>query len=186
MTDISARKSAARKSAFAVRAQAHGVYSGAVATRNLLQFLAQHPQGPISGYMPIRTEIDTLPALAVLSKTHTIAVPVVLGSGQPLEFHRWRPGCPMKAGAFGARIPVAAEPIVPKVVILPLLAFDARGYRLGYGGGFYDRTLEILRSRGLVLAVGFAYDAQEIDNVPTEATDQPLDAVVTERDIRCF
>ena len=92
----------------------------------------------------------------------------------------------MKKGAFGAFIPTQEHIIVPTVVILPLLAFDARGYRLGYGGGFYDRTLERLRSQGPLLSVGLAYSGQEMEDVPTEATDQRLDALVTETAVLTF
>ena len=74
--------------------------------------------------------------------------------------------------------------MVPQIVILPLLAFDGAGHRLGYGGGFYDRTLQKLRAAGPVHAVGFAYEAQAVEQVPTEATDQPLDAIVTDAGIR--
>ena len=92
----------------------------------------------------------------------------------------------MIAGDFGALIPAEGPWLVPQVLIVPLLSFDARGYRLGYGGGFYDRTLEGLRARGPVLAVGFAFAAQEVDTVPTEPTDQRLDAVVSETGVRVF
>jgi len=81
---------------------------------------------------------------------------------------------------------VAGDWLVPEVVIVPLVAFDASGYRLGYGGGFYDRTLELLRANGPVLAVGFAYAAQELPAVPVEPTDQPLDAILTERGLTKF
>jgi 5-formyltetrahydrofolate cyclo-ligase len=76
--------------------------------------------------------------------------------------------------------------VTPQILIVPLLAFDARGYRLGYGGGFYDRTLQGLRAAGPVTAIGFAYNAQEVAQVPTEPTDQPLDFIVTEAGIRAF
>ncbi len=135
----------------------------------------------ISGYMPIRTEIDPLPAMATLAISGPVGVPVIVGDARPLEFHRWQPGCALKDGPFGAQVPIEVAQITPSVVFLPLLAFDRRGARLGYGGGYYDRTLEILRTKGPVLAVGFAYSAQEIAQVPTEATDQRLDAVVTEK-----
>ena len=92
----------------------------------------------------------------------------------------------MVAGDFGALIPQSGDWIEPEVVIVPLVAFDARGYRLGYGGGFYDRTLEGLRAKRPTLAVGFAFAAQEMPRVPIEATDQPLDAIVTEDGIRLF
>jgi len=88
-----------------------------------------------------------------------------------------------EAGYLGALIPEVAEEVVPEVLIVPLLAFDRPGYRLGYGGGFYDRTLERLRARGPVTAIGFAFAAQEVDRVPTEPTDQKLDLIVTERGV---
>ncbi|WP_371286182.1 5-formyltetrahydrofolate cyclo-ligase [Albidovulum sp.] len=89
----------------------------------------------------------------------------------------------MVPGTFGALVPAEGDWIEPEVLIVPLLAFDRRGYRLGYGGGFYDRTLEALRARGPVTAIGFAFAAQEVDEVPIEATDQPLDIVVTDKGI---
>ena len=92
----------------------------------------------------------------------------------------------MVAGPFGASVPATAKPMRPEVVIVPLVAFTADGYRLGYGGGFYDRTLEKLRALGPVLAVGFAYGAQEADALPLEPTDQRLDALVTETGTRWF
>jgi 5-formyltetrahydrofolate cyclo-ligase len=109
-----------------------------------------------------------------------VCVPVIPGPGMPLRFREWSPGCRMVAGAFGALIPAEGAWLEPQVLIVPLLSFDRRGYRLGYGGGFYDRTLERLRSRGATLALGFAFAAQEVAEVPTEPTDQPLDAVLTE------
>jgi 5-formyltetrahydrofolate cyclo-ligase len=105
---------------------------------------------------------------------------VIIGPGLPLEFHRWEPDIAMIAGPFGARVPINAEAVVPKVIVMPLAAFDRSGSRLGYGGGFYDRTLELLRQSGPVLAIGFAYSAQEFEQLPVEPTDQKLDAVVTE------
>ena len=92
----------------------------------------------------------------------------------------------MLEGEFGALIPAEGAWIEPEVLIVPLLAFDARGFRLGYGGGFYDRTLEGLRARRPTLALGFAFAAQEMDEVPIEDTDQPLDAIVTETGVRLF
>ncbi len=180
MTDIAAQKAAARMSAFAVRKFAHNSYSGRAATQNLLDFLAPYLGEPMSAYMPIRSEIDTLPAMAQLAKSGPLAVPFIRGNGHPLAFHRWYADAAMKSGPFGVSVPVEVEVVTPRVVIVPLLAFDGRGYRLGYGGGYYDRTLANLRAAGRLLAVGFAYSAQEIEVVPTEPTDQSLDAVVTE------
>jgi len=89
-------------------------------------------------------------------------------------------------GAFGARIPVGTEVLEPDLLITPLLAWDRKGYRLGYGGGFYDRTLELLRAKRPTVAVGFAYSAQEVPRVPRESTDQRLNALVTEKEIHFF
>lgn len=141
-------------------------------------------QAVLSGYMPMRSEVDPMPAMA--AHTGPVCVPVVQGRGQPLAFRRWTPGAPVVAGAFGASVPGAGEWLRPRVLIVPLLAFDARGYRLGYGGGFYDRTLEGLRAQGAVLAIGLAFAAQGRDMVPVEVTDQPLDAVATEDGLRWF
>jgi 5-formyltetrahydrofolate cyclo-ligase len=90
----------------------------------------------------------------------------------------------MVPGEFGALIPADGAWLQPEVLIVPLVGFDARGYRLGYGGGFYDRTLEALRARGPVLAVGFAFAGQEMPSVPIEPTDQKLDVIVTESGVR--
>ena len=89
-------------------------------------------------------------------------------------------------GPFGARVPAVEDWIEPEVLIVPLVAFDARGNRLGYGGGFYDRTLERLRAKRPTLAIGFAFDAQEADALPLEPTDQPLDLIVTESRVLRF
>jgi 5-formyltetrahydrofolate cyclo-ligase len=115
-----------------------------------------------------------------------VGVPVIMGKGLPLRFREWAPGCAMVAGEFGAEIPAEGAWLEPEVLIVPLLAFDARGFRLGYGGGFYDRTLAGLRDRHKVLAVGFAFAAQEVAHVPVDGFDQRLDLVVTEKGVRRF
>jgi 5-formyltetrahydrofolate cyclo-ligase len=116
-----------------------------------------------------------------------IGLPVVLGKGQPLLFRRWTPETKFIPGGFGTQIPSPDEPeVVPQRLIVPLLAFDAAGYRLGYGGGFYDRTLAKLRGLGPVSAIGFAYAGQEVDAVPREDFDQQLDWLATEVSMRRF
>lgn len=131
----------------------------------------------LSGYMPMRSEIDPLPAMS--AHMGAVCVPVIVGRGKPLEFHRWSPETPMMEGAFKAQIPQHRDPLVPEALIVPMLAFDSLGYRLGYGGGFYDRTLEHLRANGSVLAIGFAFDIQEVPRIPVDAMDQRLDVIVT-------
>ncbi|MDP3195061.1 5-formyltetrahydrofolate cyclo-ligase [Tabrizicola sp.] len=180
MTDV---KIAARAAAFAERARAFAAGQGQAA-EILADYLAGQKGRVLAGYMPMRTEIDPLPAMA--AHQGPVGVPVILEKAAPLRFREWSPGCPMVEGAFKALIPEEGAWVEPEVLIVPMLAYDARGYRLGYGGGFYDRTLEGLRARGSVLAVGFAFAAQEVAEVPTDAFDQRLDAVVTEKGVTIF
>lgn len=177
MTDV---KAAARAAAFARRAEAFAAGQGQAA-EILADYLSAHRGKVLSGYMPMRTEIDPLPAMA--AHQGPVGVPVIVAKATPLRFREWTPGCRLVEGAFKAMIPEEGAWVEPEVLIVPLLAWDRRGYRLGYGGGFYDRTLAQLRSRGPVLAVGFAFAAQEVEAVPTDAFDQRLDAVVTERGV---
>jgi 5-formyltetrahydrofolate cyclo-ligase len=180
---VTVNKDAARKAAYAARKEAFFRGQGQAA-EILADYLADLSGKVLSGYMPMRTEIDPLPAMA--AHRGVVGVPVIPGPAMPLRFREWSPGCALEAGAFGAMIPAEGAWVEPEVLIVPLLAFDARGYRLGYGGGFYDRTLEALRARRPTLAVGFAFAAQEVAEVPTEPTDQRLDAIVTEEGMRPF
>jgi 5-formyltetrahydrofolate cyclo-ligase len=184
MTGLAAIKAEARTAAFARRKTAFARGQGQAA-----EILADYLMGlggvkPLSGYMPMRTESDPLPAMAAY--LGVVGVPVIIGAGQPLRFRVWSPQAAMELGDFGALIPVEGAWIEPEIVIVPLLAFDARGYRLGYGGGYYDRTLEALRARRPTLAVGFGFAAQEVASVPIEPTDQRLDAMVCEDGLRLF
>lgn len=185
MTDLIAIKAAARKAAFARRKMA---FDAAIlgAAGLLSEVLAGYRGVPLSGYMPIRTEIDPLPSMAEASAHGPVAVPVIIKAGQALRFSRWEPDAALTAGPFGAMIPAVDDFLDPEILIVPLVAFDARGGRLGYGGGFYDRTLQGLRAKRATLAIGFAFDAQEAADLPLEATDQPLDMVVTESRVLTF
>jgi 5-formyltetrahydrofolate cyclo-ligase len=138
----------------------------------------------VSAYWPMGDEIDPRPILYTLhARGHPVALPVMPGKDQPLVFRAWHPDLAMADGGFGTRVPPEGEPpIIPQVLLVPLLAFDRRGYRLGYGGGFYDRTLAALRGKStLTRAIGLAYAGQEVGTVPTDAYDQRLDMIVTER-----
>lgn len=177
MTDLATIKAEARTRAYAVRKVAFTAGQGRAAEM-LAEVLRGHRGKPLSGYMPMRTEIDPLPAMA--GHQGPVGVPVIIAKATPLQFREWTPVALMIEGAFGARIPEHGSWIVPQVLIVPLLAWDRRGYRLGYGGGFYDRTLQGLREQGPVVAIGFAFAAQEVDEVPIDAMDQRLDMVVTE------
>lgn len=144
----------------------------------------------ISGFWPMAEEIDVVPLLSQLHAAgHPIGLPVVVGKGQPLIFRSWHPGLALVDGGFRTEVPPPGSPeLVPEILIVPLLAFDAEGYRLGYGGGFYDRTLEKLRNaRGKrPLAVGVAFSAQHVARVPRDRHDQPLDWIVTEKSAQAF
>ena len=176
---LDARKAAARKAAFARRKAAHAADPGTGAG-HLSAALAGYRGTPLAGYMPIRTEIDPTPAMAEAAAHGPVGIPVIAGAGLPLTFARWEPDMPLVDGPFGARIPARPEFFDPEILIVPLVAFSRTGGRLGYGGGFYDRTLQRLRAARPTLAIGFAYAAQEAADLPLEPTDQPLDMIVTD------
>jgi 5-formyltetrahydrofolate cyclo-ligase len=136
----------------------------------------------VAGYWPMGDEIDPRPLMARLAaRGCSLALPVVTAPGQALDFRAWAPGEPLEAGRYGTRHPaLSALPLVPTVLLVPLVAFDRSGGRLGYGGGYYDRTLERLRARSQVVAIGVAFAAQEVSLVPRDRHDQPLDLVLTE------
>jgi 5-formyltetrahydrofolate cyclo-ligase len=150
------------------------------------QFLAvcnPEPGTVISGYWPLEGEFDPRPLMTrLVERGHPLGLPVVIGRDQPLQFRDWRPGIALVPGPFRVPTPPPdAAPVEPRILLVPMLAFDREGYRLGYGGGFYDRTLEQLRGRGGALAVGTAFDGQEVNHVPHATFDQPIDWIVTER-----
>lgn len=150
--------------------------------------LALAPGVVVAGYAAFRDEADPKPLLlALAARGHPLALPALAGRAQPLRFHRWREGDALCAHVYGMREPAPdCEQLIPSVLLVPLLAFDARGYRLGYGGGYYDRTLEALRAAGRVAAIGLAYAGQEIAAVPHGPHDQRLDAVLSETGLRRF
>jgi 5-formyltetrahydrofolate cyclo-ligase len=180
VTDLAAIKAEARARAFARRQEAWE-RGRPDPSAHLREVLAPHRARALSGYLPMRTEIDPLPAMA--AHQGPVGVPVTPKRGLPLSFREWSPSCAMADGGFGTLIPATGNWIVPEVLIVPLVAFDRRGGRLGYGGGFYDRTLAMLRAAGPTLAIGYAWAAQEDDSLPLEPTDQPLDLIVTESEV---
>lgn len=185
-------KSAARTWARNRRAAAHvkhGPRAGEKLALHGLEFLALDPGAVVSGFSAIQEEIDPLQLLLRLAaKGHRLCLPVMQGHGQPLIFRAWAPGDEMASAAWGIAEPLPSRTVYePDVLLVPLLAFDAKGYRLGYGGGFYDRSLQILRKLKPIVAVGISYDEQKIDAVPHLDYDQPLDWVLTPSGpLRCF
>ena len=187
MIDRRAEKAAARIAAATERSAAHAAAPGAPrrAAAHVLEIVAGlRGVAVVSGYLPIRHELDPLPAMrALVGLGLRVAVPVIVARGAPLAFHAWSPGVETVRGGFGVEVPVTGEVLEPDLLIVPLLAFDGRGHRLGYGGGYYDRTIAGLRGRRAVTAVGFAFAAQQLPEVPDSAHDMRLDAVVTERGV---
>lgn len=170
-----------RKDTAVKRATAHAEVDPTPALDHLRAAL-EGAEGPISFYWPIRSELDPRPVMEELAATHQICLPVTSGYN-PLTFRQWTPGAAMDEDGFGVAIPAGGAELLPKTLVIPLLAFDRHGQRLGYGAGHYDRTLDKLRKLHSVRAIGFAYAAQECDRVPTEPTDQPLTMIVTEEGV---
>lgn len=157
----------------------------AVRDRFLARFGDRIAGAAISAYWPIRGELDPRPLLHALAGRGAIcALPAVVGPGRPLAFRRWRPGDALVAARFGLSEPLGtAPPVAPDIVLAPLLAVDRAGRRLGYGGGYYDRTIAALKRRGEAVAVGIGYDVQIRPCVPAGAGDRRVDWVVTEKRI---
>jgi len=137
--------------------------------------------GNYAGYMPINSELSPIALMMALGgKGASLSLPCTPPPGQALAFYRWQAGAPLRDGRYGTQEPDQAAPMVrPNVILVPLLAFDDHCWRLGYGGGYYDRTLGQLRHDGApLIAVGIAYAGQKLDKVPVGAYDVPLDAVL--------
>ena len=155
----------------------------AIATRPFP--IAMVPGTLVSGFMPMKSEINPLPLLRKLAQAGAaLALPVVAGKGKPLVMRAWRFGEPLASGVWGIREPRPDAPeVAPDILIVPLLAFDRRGHRIGYGAGYYDLTIAALRATKSVIAAGIAFAAQEIAEVPTTPRDARLDLVLTEHEV---
>lgn len=154
------------------------------ACHHLCELVSAHPNKSVALYWPIRDEIDSKPALVRLVEEGVpILLPAVLGEHLPLQFRLWEPGTPLYEAGFGTLAPPDTAPRPdPEIVVIPLAGFDASGTRLGYGKGFYDRTLAQFKQPPLI--VGFAFSAQEIEHIPAAPHDVPMQWVVTERGSR--
>jgi len=180
ISEIETRKQAmraeARSNRRAIPADAQEDAARAVADMNIDFFGGP---GTLATYYPVRSEFDSLVlAKRLADEGWTLALPVVVGAA-PLEFHEWQFGAPVKNGPFGIPQPTNGQVTTPTVILVPLLAFDRRCYRLGYGGGHYDRTLASLRQTCGVTAVGLAFDSQEVPEVPVCPYDEQLDWILT-------
>jgi 5-formyltetrahydrofolate cyclo-ligase len=142
----------------------------------------------VSGYSPLKSEISPLPLMRRIADAGSaLALPVVVGRGEPLIMRAWSPGAPLASGVWGIREPTVEAPeVFPDILLVPLLAFDRTGHRIGYGAGYYDMTIAALRTRKPVVAIGIAFAAQEIDAVPATPRDVRLDLMLTEREVIDF
>jgi 5-formyltetrahydrofolate cyclo-ligase len=175
-------RAAAQARRDALPADARMAAAEAIAAREFP--LAIAPGTIVSGFMPLKSEINPLPLLQKLSELGArIALPAIAGRGKPLIMRAWEFGAPLDRGQWGIREPKADAPDVePDILLVPLLAFDRAGHRIGYGAGYYDMTIAKLRARKKVTAVGIAFAAQEVAKVPATPRDERLDLVLTERE----
>jgi 5-formyltetrahydrofolate cyclo-ligase len=183
MNDLDASKRAAREAALARRHGLDPLAAGQALAGHVLRDCPPLPGATVSGFWPIGEEIDIRPLLHALhERGHPVALPVTPRRGEALTFRGWQPGDALVPERFGTMRPIG-DPLTPDVLLIPLLAFDVTGARLGYGGGFYDRTLAGLPGR---FRLGCAFAAQQVDVVPFGPYDMRLDAVATENGIiRC-
>ena len=179
--DVLRREALARRDA--IPAAERQAAAEIIAARGLP--LAITPGVIVSGFSPLKSEINPLPLMRKLAAAGArLALPRVAGPGQPLIMRAYAFGDALAAGVWGIREPMADAPAVePDILIVPLASFDRCGHRIGYGAGYYDLTINALRSRKAVTAVGIGYAAQEIAEVPTTQRDARLDLVLTERDV---
>jgi 5-formyltetrahydrofolate cyclo-ligase len=178
--DIAAKKTALRTEMLALRAGFDPALGTALAAHVLASGIIP-PGATVAGYWPMPHEIDSRPLLHGLhARGHDLCLPETTNPGSPLIFRRWMPGAEMLRGRYNTSHP-AGTATMPDFILLPLLAFDLSGHRLGYGGGYYDRTLAALPN---AFRLGCAFAAQQVAHVPRETTDLPLHAMATEQGLR--
>ena len=189
-TNIADQKPALRAAALALRdalpAAERQAAAETIAARPFP--VAIKPGVIVSGFMPMKTEINPVPLLRKLSDAGAqLALPAIAGRGKALIMRAWSFDAPLKNGQWGIREPMPEAPeVAPDIIIVPLAAFDRAGHRIGYGAGYYDMTINALRAKKKVIAIGIAFAAQEISRVPATERDARLDLVLTEREIIDF
>jgi len=142
--------------------------------------LSARPAPVVSGYLPIGSELDPVPLMTELAANGaSLALPVMVAKAHPLQFRAWQRGRALIQRQWGIREPgPECAVVMPDILLVPLLLVDGAGFRLGYGGGFYDRTLAALRQTKEIVAIGVGYDSQRVDTVPIGPYDQPLDFIL--------
>ena len=188
--DITSQKTRARMQA---KARRQAFLQSGKADFAAVELLSHFPEARfrgalIGGIWPLPGELDTRPLMTALAEQgHALALPCTPRKGKPLTFRAWSPGSRLKAGPYGTREPYPDQTeVFPSLVLVPLLAFTDSGDRLGYGGGFYDRTLASLRARQDIFACGIAFAAQEATQIPTGPYDVPLDGILTDQYFKVF
>jgi 5-formyltetrahydrofolate cyclo-ligase len=185
--NIAEVKAALRRTALARRdaipEQERAAAARAIAARPFP--LAVMPGVIVSGFIPLKSEIDLRPLMRKLADQGAkLALPVVVARGEPLVMRAWSFGEPLEGGGWGISEPPKHAPeVLPDILLVPLLAFDRSGNRIGYGAGYYDMTIAALRAKKNVTAIGTAFAAQEVAQVPTTLRDAPLDLVMTEKEV---
>jgi len=154
--------------------------------RQLVGLLAAYPPGVLGFCLAVRGEVDCLPLVTELGVAGwSFVMPVVEVKNAPMRFRCWHPGAPMGTDPHGIPVPMTEESPPPKILLLPLVAWDADGYRLGYGGGYFDRTLAALETQGRrPLTIGVGFDLARVDTIRPAPHDAPLDFIVTESGAR--
>lgn len=151
----------------------------AIIEPQLRQIVAERRAGSIGFYWPFKGEFDPRPlARDLVAAGTTMALPTVVQPKTPLEFRRWTPGIEMEIGVYDIPFPKARNVVQPELLLVPLVGFDAAGYRLGYGGGYYDRTIASYAARPFALAVGF--ELSRLETIFPQDHDLPMDVIVTE------
>lgn len=143
-------------------------------------------QAIVGGFVSCRGEIDLSETMRQLGERgHSLCLPVIESSDKPLYFRKWRVGEAFETGRYGISVPVAGAPVLrPEVLLVPMVAFDRRGHRLGYGAGYYDRTIARLREvEPSLLTIGVAFSEQEVERIPEGDHDQVLDMIVTDKEV---
>lgn len=191
MVDVDSEhaKSALRAQALAARATlkpGERAEAAQEVSRQFFSVLQPRPVDIVAAYWAIRDELECQPILVrLMEANHTVVLPAVNGRDQPLDMRVWEQGTPLFEAGFGTLAPSPLAPRAePDIVLVPLLGFDSQGTRLGYGGGFYDRTLASMSAKPKL--IGLAFAVQELPLIPREAHDYPLDAVITEAEVRFF
>ncbi len=186
LTKIAQTKAALRTGALALRdalpAAERQSAAEAIAARGLPVEVT--PAIIVSGFMPMKTEINPIPLMRKLADAGAqLALPAIAGRGKPLIMRAWKFGAPLKSGQWDIREPLPeADEVAPDILIVPLACFDRTGHRIGYGAGYYDMTINALRAKKKAIAIGIAFAAQEILKVPATERDARLDLVLTERE----